>query len=129
MTTQEQCQELADKHGFDLKKLPYGFQFRIGKLILNYYNTTGSVVISEPKKSQKVKKHVQFEKIDSMLEKLKGGIKAAKPITGEQAINFVIAGVAVKHKRMGEQDWRTQNIKNLPLDSFLNKKFVFELGE
>lgn len=131
MTTnlQEQCQELADKHGFDLKKLPYGFQFRIGKLILNYYNTTGSVVISEPKKSQKVKKRVAFEKIDSMLEKLKGGIKSSKPITGEQAINFIIAGVTVKHKRMGEQEWRTQNIKSLPLDSFLNKTFVFELGE
>ena len=27
----EEAQEIADKLGFDLKKLPYGYQFRIGK--------------------------------------------------------------------------------------------------
>lgn len=125
----EEMQLLADKLGFDLKKLPYGYQFRIGKLVLNYYDTTGTVVISKPKSEPKVKKNVPESKLESMLKKLKGNIDTKKPITGEQAINFVIAGVLVKHKRVGEEDWRTQNIKNLPLDSFLNKTFTFELGE
>ncbi len=125
----EEMQTLADKLGFDLKKLPYGYHFRIGKLVLNYYDTTGTVVISKPKSEPKVKKNVPESKLESMLKKLKGNIDTKKPITGEQAINFVIAGVSVKHKRVGEEDWRTQNIKMLPLDSFLNKTFTFELGE
>lgn len=125
----EEMQMLADKLGFDLKKLPYGYQFRIGKLVLNYYDTTGTVVISKPKTEPKVKKNVPESKLESMLKKLKGNIDTKKPITGEQAISFIIAGVSVKHKRVGEQDWRTQNIKTLPLDSFLNKTFTFELGE
>lgn len=125
----EEMQILADKLGFDLKKLPYGYQFRIGKLVLNYYDTTGTVVISKPKTEPKVKKNVPESKLETMLKKLKGNIDTKKPITGEQAINFVIAGVSVKHKRVGEEDWRTQNIKMLPLDSFLNKTFTFELGE
>lgn len=125
----EEMQMLADKLGFDLKKLPYGYQFRIGKLVLNYYDTTGTVVISKPKSEPKVKKNVPESKLESMLKKLKGNIDTKKPITGEQVISFVIAGVSVKHKRVGEEDWRTQNIKTLPLDSFLNKTFIFELGE
>lgn len=125
----EEMQILADKLGFDLKKLPYGYQFRIGKLVLNYYDTTGTVVISKPKSEPRVKKNVPESKLESMLKKLKGNIDTKKPITGEQAINFIIAGVSVKHKRVGEEDWRTQNIKTLPLDSFLNKTFTFELGE
>lgn len=125
----EEMQTLADKLGFDLKKLPYGYQFRIGKLVLNYYDTTGTVVISKPKSEPKVKKNVPESKLESMLKKLKGNIDAKKPITGEQAISFVITGISVKHKRVGEEDWRTQNIKMLPLDSFLNKTFTFELGE
>lgn len=123
----EEMQELADKLGFDLKKLPYGYQFRIGKLILNYYDTTGTVVTSKPKESQKVKKNVPTSSIESMLEKLKSNIVADKPITGEQAINFVVAGVSVKHKRLGENEWRKDDISKLPLNSFLNKTFVFEL--
>ena len=119
----EEMQELADKLGFDLKKLPYGYQFRIGKLILNYYDTTGTVVTSKPKESQKVKKNISA----SMLKKLKSNIVADKPITGEQAINFVISGVSVKHKRLGENEWRKDDISKLPLNSFLNKTFVFEL--
>ena len=125
----EEMQILADKLGFDLKKLPYGYQFRIGKLILNYYDTTGTVVISKPKSEPKVKKNVPESELETMLKKLKGNIDTKKPITGEQAINFVIAGVSVKHKRVDEEDWRTQNIKTLPLESFLNKTFIFELGE
>ena len=125
----EEMQILADKLGFDLKKLPYGYQFRIGKLVLNYYDTTGTVVISKPKSEPKVKRNVPESKLESMLKKLKGNIDTKKLITGEQAISFIIAGVSVKHKRVGEQDWRTQNIKTLPLDSFLNKTFTFELGE
>lgn len=125
----EEMQMLADKFGFDLKKLRYGYQFRIGKLVLNYYNTTGTVVISKPKSEPKVKKNVPESKLESMLKKLKGNVDTKKPITGEQAINFVIAGIPVKHKRVCEEDWRTQNIKMLPLDSFLNKTFTFELGE
>ena len=62
-----------------------------------------------------------------MLKKLKSNIVADKPITGEQAINFVISGVSVKHKRLGENEWRKDDISKLPLNSFLNKTFVFEL--
>lgn len=124
----EEMQELADKLGFDLKKLPYGYQFRIGKLILNYYDTTGTVVTSKPKEKQKVKRNVSQSQIEQMLKKLKGGEKASeKTITGEQAINFVIAGVSVKHKRLGENEWRKDDISKLPLNSFLNKTFIFEL--
>ena len=123
----EEMQELADKLGFDLKKLPYGYQFRIGKLILNYYDTTGTVVTSKPKSKQQVKKRVSISKIESMLKELKSEIETSKPITGEQAINFVIAGVSVKHKRLGENEWRKDDISKLPLNSFLNKTFVFEL--
>ncbi len=125
----EEMQILADKLGFDLKKLPYGYQFRIGKLVLNYYDTTGTVVINKPKSEPKVKRNVSESKLESMLKKIKGNIDTKKPITGEQAIGFVIAGVSVRYKRVGEEDWRTQNIKTLPLDSFLNKTFIFELGE
>lgn len=120
-------QELADDLEFDLKKLPYGFQFRIGKLILNYYHTKGTVVTSKPNSSQKVKKNVSQDKLKSMLKKLKLEIKSSNPITGEQAINFILSGVEVKHKRLGEDSWRRDDVKKLPLDSFLNKTFVFEL--
>lgn len=56
-------QILADKLGFDLKKLPYGYQFRIGKLVLNYYDTTGTVVISKPKSEPKVKRMFQNQSL------------------------------------------------------------------
>ena len=125
---EQDAQELADDLGFDLKKLPYGFQFRIGKLILNYYNTTSTVVISKPKQGQKVKKNIAFNKLKPMLKKLKSEIDVGKPITGEQAISFVLSGVEIKHKRIGESEWRRDDVRKLPLDSFLNKTFVFELG-
>ena len=48
----EEAQEIADKLGFDLKKLPYGYQFRIKKLILNYYDITGTVVTIKPKNTK-----------------------------------------------------------------------------
>lgn len=124
---EQDVQILADKHGFDLKKLPYGYQFRIGKLVLNYYNTTGSVVISKPKSPQKVKKNVSFSKVERMLIDLKGEVKASNSITGEQAVSLVMTGMAVKHKRLGESEWRKDDISKLPLNSFLNKTFVFEL--
>lgn len=123
----EEAQCLADKHGYDLKKLPYGYQFRIGKLILNYYNTTGTVVISKPKSDQKTKKNVSFSKVEGMLVKLKSNIIPDVFISGEQAINFIMVGVGVRHKRLGEHEWRKDDITKLPLNSFLNKTFVFEL--
>jgi len=124
---EQDMQCLADKLGFDLKKLPYGYQFRIGKLILSYYNTTNTVVTSKPKQAQEVKKNVGQSQIESMLKKLKGEIKVGNPITGEQAISFILANVSVKHKRVGESEWRKNDVRKLPLDSFLNKTFVFEL--
>lgn len=126
---EQDVQELADELGFDLKKLPYGFQFRIGKLALNYYNTTNTVVISKPKSVQKVKKNIPFSKIKPMLKKLKGEIDTDKSITGEQAINFIMSGVEIKHKRVGESEWRMDDVRKLPLGSFLNKTFVFKIGE
>lgn len=125
----EEAQEIADKLGFDLKKLPYGYQFRIGKLILNYYDTTGTVVTIKPKEYQKVKKNVPFSKIEEMLKKLKSHIKSENLINGEQAVNLLISGINVKHKRLGESEWRKDDVKKLPLASFLNKTFVFEIGE
>lgn len=126
---EQDAQELADELGFDLKKLPYGFQFRIGKLILNFYNTTSTVVICKPKQAQKVKKNISFSKLKPMLKKLKGEINVGKPITGEQAISFILSGIEIKHKRVGEVEWRRDDVRKLPLDSFLNKTFTFELKE
>lgn len=124
---EEEMQELADSLGFDLKKLPYGFQFRIGKLVLNYYHTTSTVVISKPKQGQKVKKNISFDKLKPMLKKLESEIKVGNPVTGEQAISFILSGIEIKHKRVGESEWRRDDVKKLPLNSFLNKTFVFEL--
>lgn len=125
----EEMQEIADEIGFDLRKLPYGFQFRIGKLVLNYYHTTKTVVTSQPKSDQKVKKDVSIPKLKTMLKKLKGKVKADNLILGEVAISVVLGGGNVKHKRVGESEWRRDDIRKLPLNSFLNKTFIFELGE
>lgn len=124
---ENEAQELADKFGFDLKKIPYGYQFRIGKIILNYYETTGTVVTCVPKQAQKVKRNIQVSQIGKMLKKLKGDLITDDTMTGEQAISLVLAGIKIKHKRLGEPDWRKADIKKLTLDSFLNKTFVFEL--
>lgn len=125
----EEMQELADDLGFDLKKMVYGFQFRVGKLILNYYHTTGSVVTCKPKQAQKVKKNIPRNKIRSMLIELKGEIKDENIIDGEKAIALILAGIDVKHKRVGEDDWRRDDICKLPINSFINKTFVFKIGK
>lgn len=124
----EEAQQLADELGFDLKKIPYGFQFRLGRTIVSYYETTGSTVISHPKQNQKVKKCVKFSELKGILLKLKPKVDNVDFISGEKAVPLVMAGVNVKHRRCGESEWRSQDILNLPLHSFLNKTFEFKIG-
>lgn len=126
--TEQEVQELADKTGFDLKKLPYGFQFRIGKIVVNYYNTTGTVVSSQPKQNQKVKKNVSFDKLEKILKKIKESGFPEDFISGEHALNLTLSGIKVNFKRSGEVEWREGDIGGLPLNSFLNKTFVFKIG-
>lgn len=69
---EQEIQELADSLGFDLKKLPYGYKFKLGKASADYYHTTGTLVVCPPKKQQFVKKHVDIVELGLALKKLIG---------------------------------------------------------
>lgn len=124
---QEDMQCLADEMGFDLKKLPYGYQFRVGKQILNYYHTTKTVVICKPKSKQEVIKFVPISSVKTMLKGMKKEVSVKRQLTGDKAIALVMSGVEIKHKKIGEKDWRKDNIQNLPVSAFMNGNFIFKL--
>lgn len=123
--TQEIMQQLADKYDFDLKKIPYGFQFRIGKLVVNFYDTTGTIVICEPKKSQVVQKRKTIGDVESILKSLSFKVSSDDLIDGKQAIKLIRKGKAVLHRVRGESSWRNLNTRELPLKHFLDGKFEF----